>query len=48
MAERQKQPQMARRKPVYSITKYNDILGNNNELIDGKGAEDANSVVLKQ
>ena len=36
---------MARGKLVYSITKYGNILGDDNELIDDKGTENADSAV---
>ena len=45
MAKRQKQPWIARGKPVYSITKYSNLLGDGNELIDDKGVEDIDSTV---
>ena len=45
MAERQKQPWMARGKPVYSIIKHGNELDNNHKLIDDKGADNVDSTV---
>ena len=44
MAERQKQPWMARGKPVYSIIKHDDVSSDNNNLVHNDIIEDVNSM----